>query len=86
MNEDRITRRHVLIIEILLAILLSVLKVGGAITWSWWWVLSPLWLLELFGLILVVFGTSLSFLFKTVATISARFQGDKALKEFLESK
>jgi hypothetical protein len=24
-------------------ITLIVLKLAGAITWSWWWVLSPLW-------------------------------------------
>lgn len=24
--------------------ILVVLKLVGAITWSWWWVLSPLWI------------------------------------------
>lgn len=28
----------------LLAILFIGLKLGGVITWSWWWVLSPLWI------------------------------------------
>ncbi len=28
----------------LLAILFIGLKLGGVITWSWWWVLSPIWL------------------------------------------
>ncbi len=27
----------------LLTILFIGLKLGGVITWSWWWVLSPLW-------------------------------------------
>lgn len=27
----------------LLALLFIGLKLGGAITWSWWWVLAPLW-------------------------------------------
>lgn len=27
----------------LLAILFIGLKLGGVIAWSWWWVLSPLW-------------------------------------------
>jgi len=27
----------------LLAILFIALKLTGVITWSWWWVLSPLW-------------------------------------------
>ena len=28
----------------LLAILFIGLKLGGIIAWSWWWVLSPLWI------------------------------------------
>lgn len=28
----------------LLAVLFIGLKLGGVIAWSWWWVLSPLWL------------------------------------------
>lgn len=28
----------------LLALLFIGLKLGGVITWSWWWVLSPLWI------------------------------------------
>ena len=28
----------------LLAILFIGLKLGGVIAWSWWWVLSPLWI------------------------------------------
>jgi len=28
----------------LLAVLLIGLKLGKIITWSWWWVLSPLWI------------------------------------------
>ena len=28
----------------LLALLFIGLKLGGAIDWSWWWVLAPLWL------------------------------------------
>lgn len=27
----------------LLTLLFVGLKLGGSITWSWWWVLSPLW-------------------------------------------
>jgi hypothetical protein len=45
----------------LLAILFIGLKLGGVITWSWWWVTIPLWggvaLLLLF--ILIVFLISL---------------------------
>jgi len=28
----------------LLTILFIGLKLGGVISWSWWWVLSPLWI------------------------------------------
>jgi len=28
----------------LLTLLFIGLKLGGAITWSWWWILSPLWI------------------------------------------
>lgn len=28
----------------LLTILFIGLKLGGVIAWSWWWVLSPLWI------------------------------------------
>jgi hypothetical protein len=27
-----------------LALLFIGLKLGGVISWSWWWVLSPLWI------------------------------------------
>jgi|WetSurSiteA1Bulk_404760.scaffolds.fasta_scaffold726505_1 hypothetical protein len=45
----------------LLLILFIGLKLGGVITWSWWWVLSPLWLG--WAIVLVIFGiTGISFL------------------------
>lgn len=28
----------------LLTILFIWLKLGGVISWSWWWVLSPIWI------------------------------------------
>ncbi len=38
----------------LLAIVFITLKLTGYITWSWWWVLSPLWIpLALFAVILL---------------------------------
>jgi len=39
-----------------LTILFIGLKLGHVINWSWWWVLSPMWIsvLILFGIILVV--------------------------------
>lgn len=29
----------------LLTVLFIGLKLGGVITWSWWWVLSPIWII-----------------------------------------
>jgi hypothetical protein len=31
-------------LDILLTIVFLILKLTGTIGWSWWWVLSPLWL------------------------------------------
>lgn len=39
----------------LLAILFIGLKLGNVIDWSWWWVLSPLWIpVALLGTVFVV--------------------------------
>lgn len=38
----------------LLTIVFIVLKLCGVITWSWWWVLSPLWISAILGLVLVI--------------------------------
>ena len=37
-----------------LALLFIGLKLGGAIDWSWWWVLSPIWIPILFAISIVV--------------------------------
>lgn len=37
----------------LLTIVFVVLKLTGAIAWSWWWVLSPLWISA--GLVILIF-------------------------------
>jgi hypothetical protein len=37
----------------LLTILFIALKLLGVITWSWWWVLSPLWISAIVGVILL---------------------------------
>lgn len=39
----------------LLTIVFIVLKLLGKITWSWWWVLSPLWISAAF-VILIILG------------------------------
>jgi hypothetical protein len=44
----------------LLTIVFITLKLLGKITWSWWWVLSPLWIsflliIVLLGIVLLVY-------------------------------
>ena len=38
----------------LLTIVFIILKLCGIIAWSWWWVLSPLWISEILWTIFVV--------------------------------
>ena len=38
----------------LLTILFIALKLLGKISWSWWWVLSPLWIGFLIGIIILL--------------------------------
>lgn len=38
----------------LLAILFIGLKLGNVIDWSWWWVLSPLWIGAILGVLAIV--------------------------------
>ena len=38
----------------LLTVLFIGLKLGNVIDWSWWWVLSPLWIPLAFGLVLII--------------------------------
>lgn len=40
----------------LLAILFIALKLTKVIDWSWWWVLSPIWISALFALIVIAIG------------------------------
>lgn len=39
---------------VLLTIVFIVLKLCGIITWSWWWVLSPLWISAIGWVILLI--------------------------------
>ncbi|UWJ04752.1 hypothetical protein CUB19_gp34c [Stenotrophomonas phage CUB19] len=43
----------------LLTIVFIVLKLTGYINWSWWWVLSPLWIG--FALFILIFGAALAY-------------------------
>jgi hypothetical protein len=38
----------------MLTLLFVALKLIGVISWSWWWVLSPLWISFVIGIILAV--------------------------------
>lgn len=38
----------------LLTIVFIILKLCKVITWSWWWVLSPLWIGALLSLIIII--------------------------------
>jgi hypothetical protein len=40
----------------LLTILFIGLKLTGFIDWSWWWVLSPLWIGLVIGLVVITFA------------------------------
>lgn len=47
----------------LLTIVFITLKLTGYITWSWWWVLSPIWItwavvFAVVGIILIAYATS----------------------------
>lgn len=56
MSDNKVEVRFPLV-EIL-TIIFVVAKLVGTITWSWWWVLSPLWLpWVLIGGILLLAGT-----------------------------
>ena len=39
----------------LLTVTFIVLKLTGIINWSWWWVLSPVWISAIIVLVIVVF-------------------------------
>lgn len=44
MSESKSTTSGSISFDGLLAVLFIGLKLTGAIAWSWWWVLSPLWI------------------------------------------
>ena len=46
----------------LLLVAFVCLKVTGHIDWSWWWVLSPIWLPLLISLVLICMGVTIKIL------------------------
>ena len=57
-KEGQIVVKGIGLLDILLIVFI-ILKLTGTITWSWWWVLSPLWLPAL--ILLVAFILFLAF-------------------------
>jgi len=43
----------------LLTVAFVVLKLCGVITWSWWWVLSPLWISAVLVILVVLIMASM---------------------------
>ena len=54
----------------LLTIVFIILKLVGTITWSWWWVLSPIW-------IPVAVGLAIGFVIGLIMTIARIVNGPK---------
>jgi hypothetical protein len=44
----------------LLAILFIGLKLGGVIAWSWWWVLAPIWIPLLAGVVIIAVALAIA--------------------------
>ena len=65
--ENKQTVNYGNIFTILLTILFIGLKLTGHIGWSWWWVLSPLWLTLVFLLLVfIIMFTYLSYKSKSL--------------------
>ena len=41
-------------ITIMLTVLFIALKLVGVISWSWWWVLSPIWISLVLGVLAII--------------------------------
>ena len=48
--------RRGLSLSTVVLVVFVILKLVGSIAWSWWWVLSPLWIPIAFWLILIFIG------------------------------
>ena len=47
----------------MLTILFIGLKLGGAIDWSWWWVLSPIWIVAITVVVIILVAAVVSVCF-----------------------
>jgi fatty acid desaturase len=59
-SKDVIKDNGINIISVL-TIVFVVLKLCGVVSWSWWWVLSPLWI---WGIVLIIGFTVMSIMFR----------------------
>jgi len=50
----------------LLTVLFIGLKLTGYITWSWWWILSPLWISAVITITLIVIFLIIGFIIATL--------------------
>jgi hypothetical protein len=62
----------------LLTVLFVGLKLGHVIDWSWWWVLSPLWIGASLAIVVLLVGV----LFAIIASGVAAYVTKRALKGF----
>jgi membrane protein YdbS with pleckstrin-like domain len=60
-NQPSQLSMNLAIITLTSFVMFVILKVGGIIDWSWWWVTSPLWIAVILN-ILAVLGIYLSFM------------------------
>ena len=56
MSNNRKTERGGITFPGLLLVAFIVLKLTGVISWSWWWVMAPLWILAAIMLLFVIVG------------------------------
>lgn len=54
MEEKKSTKTGGISFAGLLTIAFVVLKLCGVIAWSWWWVLSPVWIMAIIVVIVVI--------------------------------
>lgn len=43
-------------LDIILFVVFLILKLTGDIDWSWWWVMSPLWIPIAIGIVFIILG------------------------------
>jgi hypothetical protein len=73
----------------LLLVAFIVLKLCGVIDWSWWWVLSPVWVsLAIWGLVAIGIGIYYRFHEKKIVNKRGEFKSkwDQRLEEMRESQ